>query len=166
VAFCRWLSKKEGKTYRLPTEAEWEYACRAGTTTRFNCGDDPDTLLESANMDHVKGRTEFPHVQELELPKDKPVTFTVPVGRFKPNRFGLYDMHGNVWEWTADRYGEDYYANSPVDDPQGPDDGHLRVRRGGAWHSYPIWVRSAFRNWNVPQSRCVNLGFRVVRNSE
>ena len=166
MAFCKWLSKKEGKTYRLPTEAEWEYACRAGTTTRFNCGDDPDTLLEAANMDHVKGRTEFPHVQELELPKDKPVTFTVPVGSFKPNRFGLYDMHGNVWEWCSDWYGEDYYANSPVDDPQGPDDGHLRVRRGGAWHSYPIWARASFRNWNMPASRCVNLGFRVVRNSE
>jgi formylglycine-generating enzyme required for sulfatase activity len=162
VAFCKWLSRKEGKTYRLPTEAEWEYACRAGTTTRYNNGDDPRKLARVANVGDDKGRTTFPHVQELDLPKDGLVKFTVPVGKFPPNRFGLCDMHGNVWEWCSDWYGADYYAHSRVDDPAGPESGTKRVRRGGAWHSFPLWARASFRNWNSPRSRCVNLGFRVA----
>jgi len=161
TAFCKWLSRKEGKTYRLPTEAEWEYACRAGTTTRYNNGDDPGALAKVANVGSDKGRTTFPHVQELDLPKDGAAKCTVPVGKFPPNRFGLCDMHGNVWEWCSDWYAADYYARSPVDDPAGPESGTKRVRRGGAWHSFPLWARAAFRNWNSPGSRCVNLGFRV-----
>jgi formylglycine-generating enzyme required for sulfatase activity len=164
VAFCAWLSRKEGKTYRLPTEAEWEYACRAGTTTRYHNGDDPDKLPEVANVADAKGRTTFPHVHELEIPPGSRPKFTAPVGSLKPNTFGLFDMHGNVWEWCADRYGEDYYAKSPLDDPTGPDADGLRVRRGGAWHSWPLWVRASFRNWNTPESRCLNLGFRAARN--
>ena len=163
VAFCQWLSRKEGKTYRLPTEAEWEYACRAQTTTRYQNGDDPAGLIAVSNTLDAKGRTTFPHVQELDLPPSEKLKFTVPVGSKKPNRFGLYDMHGNVWEWCADWYGEDYYSKSPVENPTGPDTGEVRVRRGGAWNSFPLWARASFRNWNTPQSRCVNLGFRVVR---
>jgi formylglycine-generating enzyme required for sulfatase activity len=163
VAFCQWLSSKEGKTYRLPTEAEWEYACRAQTATRYQNGDDPTDLVAVANTLDAKGRTTFPHVQELDLPPSDKLKFTVPVGSKKPNRFGLYDMHGNVWEWCADWYGEDYYSKSPVANPTGPDSGEVRVRRGGAWNSFPLWARASFRNWNTPQSRCVNLGFRVVR---
>ncbi|MFZ1936493.1 MAG: formylglycine-generating enzyme family protein [Thermoguttaceae bacterium] len=162
TAFCKWLSRKEGKTYRLPTEAEWEYACRAGTTTRYSNGDDPAALAEVANVGDDRGRTTFPHVQELDLPKDGPLKFTVAVGKFPPNRFGLCDMHGNVWEWCSDWYAADYYARSPVDDPTGPATGKLHVRRGGAWHSFPLWARASFRNWNTPRSRCVNLGFRVA----
>jgi formylglycine-generating enzyme len=162
TAFCKWLSRKEKKTYRLPTEAEWEYACRAGTTTRYNNGNNPEKLAQVANVGDDRGRTTFPHVQELDLPKDGQVTFTVAVGKFPPNRFGLCDMHGNVWEWCSDWYGADYYARSPVDDPSGPDSGTKHVRRGGAWHSFPLWARASFRNWNSPQSRCVNLGFRVA----
>jgi len=163
VAFCQWLSRKEGKTYRLPTEAEWEYACRGGTAARYNVGDDPDELPRSANVLDAKGRTTFPHVQEIEISKEGLPRFTVPVGGFPPNRFGLCDMHGNVWEWCSDWHAVDYYAHSPVDDPRGPETGAVRVRRGGAWNSFPLWARSAFRNWNTPSSRCVNLGFRVVR---
>ena len=162
VAFCKWLSAKEGKTYRLPTEAEWEYACRAGTETRYNNGNDPNGLAQVANVGDDRGRTTFPHVQELDIPKDSVPKFTVSVGKFPANRFGLCDMHGNVWEWCSDWYGADYYARSPVDDPRGPESGTRRVRRGGAWHSFPLWARAAFRNWNSPVSRCVNLGFRVV----
>ena len=162
VAFCQWLSKKEGKKYRLPTEAEWEYACRAGTTTRYNNGDDPDELPKVGQVNDARGRTTFPHVQELDITKGEAVKFTSPVGKLPANRFGLQDMHGNVWEWCSDWFGEDYYAKSPVDDPQGPATGNRRVRRGGAWNSYPLWARSAFRNWNTPWSRCVNLGFRVA----
>jgi formylglycine-generating enzyme len=162
VAFCRWLSRREGKSYRLPTEAEWEYAARAGAATRYANGDDPDALVRVGNVEDSKGRTTFPHVQELDIPPGSHPRFTMPVGRFPPNRFGLCDMHGNVWEWCSDWYGEDYYARSPVDDPQGPETGGRRVRRGGGWNSFPLWARASFRNWNTPASRCVNLGFRVV----
>jgi formylglycine-generating enzyme required for sulfatase activity len=161
VAFCQWLSRKEGKTYKLPTEAQWEYACRAGTSTRYSNGDDPDHLARVANVQDVAGRREFPHVHEIIMPKDG--KFTVAVGTLPPNSFGLYDMHGNVWQWCSDRYGEDYYAKSPVDDPTGPETGNRRVRRGGGWNSFPLYARASFRNWNVPESRCVNVGFRVLR---
>ncbi len=162
VAFCQWLSHKEGKQYRLPTEAQWEYACRARTATRYNVGDDPDSLLKFACIMDASGRKTFPHVQEIKISKDSPMHFTLPVGSFPPNAFGLYDMHGNVWEWCSDWYGEDYYAHSPTDDPTGPGSGNRRVRRGGGWNSFPLWARASFRNWNTPQSRCVNLGFRVA----
>jgi formylglycine-generating enzyme required for sulfatase activity len=163
AAFCQWLTRKEGKTYRLPSEAQWEYACRGQTTTRYYNGNDPAGLAAAANTLDDKGRTTFPHVQELtNLAGEKP-RFTVPVGGKEPNRFGLFDMHGNVWEWCADWYGEDYYAKSPLADPAGPDSGEVRVRRGGGWNSFPLWARASFRNWNTQKSRCVNLGFRVLR---
>ncbi|MCE9547459.1 MAG: formylglycine-generating enzyme family protein [Planctomycetia bacterium] len=161
--FCRWLSKKEGKKYRLPTEAEWEYACRAGTTTRYSFGDDPRGLGDAANVLDDRGRTTFPHVQELDIPAGSRAEFTKPTGKRKPNAWGLYDMHGNVWEWCSDWYGKDYYAKSPVDDPQGPATGSVRARRGGGWNSWPLWARVSMRNWNSPATRCVNVGFRVVR---
>ncbi len=162
VAFCRWLSRKEGKTYGLPSEAQWEYACRAETSKRYQNGDDPEGLIRVANTLDAKGRTTFPHVQELTFLADEKPQFTIPVGGKEANQFGLYDMHGNVWEWCADWYDADYYWKSPVDDPAGPESGNRRVRRGGAWNSFPLWARVSFRNWNTPQSRCVNLGLRVV----
>jgi hypothetical protein len=110
-----------------------------------------------------KGRKSFPHVQEMEIIDPGPDTFTAPVGSYRPNRWGLHDMHGNVWEWTGDWHGDDYYAQSPRDDPRGPADGEVRVRRGGGWNSFPLYARASFRNWNTAWSRCVNLGFRVVR---
>jgi formylglycine-generating enzyme required for sulfatase activity len=164
VAFCQWLSRQEDASYRLPTEAEWEYCCRAGTTTRYHIGDNPDLLPDVARVADGKRRTTFPHIQDMVIPKGESASFTAPVGRFKRNPFGLYDMHGNVWEWCSDWYGEDYYARSPVDDPRGPHSGKVRVRRGGGWNSFPLWARASFRNYNTPASRCVNLGFRVVRD--
>jgi formylglycine-generating enzyme required for sulfatase activity len=144
TAFSDWLSRQEGQEYRLPTEAEWEYACRAGTTTRFSFGADEDALGQyawySANS------------------KDR----THPVGEKKPNAFGLNDMHGNVWEWCWDGYDAAYYQKSPAVDPRGPDPASDRVLRGGGWSYVPRFARSAYRNRNVPGHRSDYLGFRLA----
>jgi formylglycine-generating enzyme required for sulfatase activity len=166
VAFCRWLSRREGRTYRLPTEAEWEYACRAGTSTRYAFGDDPEALCGFANLFDAESRDAFPGWGRYALTSSDGYVFTAPIGRFRPNAFGLYDMHGNVWEWCSDWYHDDYYAVSPVDDPKGPASGHLRSRRGGAWHSFAFYVRSCYRNFNTPRSRYPNLGLRVVLEAD
>jgi formylglycine-generating enzyme required for sulfatase activity len=164
VAFCDWLTQKEGVRYRLPTEAEWEYCCRAGTNTRYHNGNDPAALTEVARVADAKGRTVFPHVQDLEVVEEGPSSFTARVGSYPPNAWGLHDMHGNAWEWCSDWHANTYYSVSPVDDPQGSEDEDaVRVRRGGGWNSFPLFARASFRNWNQPRSRCVNLGFRVLR---
>ena len=107
MAFCKWLSQKEGKTYRLPTEAEWEYACRAGTTTRYYSGDDPETLAKVANVADAAAKAKLTRWMGTTKASDGYV-FTSPVGQFKPNTFSLCDMHGNAWQWCADWYDEDY----------------------------------------------------------
>jgi len=163
VAFCKWLSEKEGKKYRLPTEAQWEYACRAGARTRYAIGDDPESLPEVANLFDAESRKNWPQYAEFALKSSDGYAFTSPVGKFAPNSFGLHDMHGNVWEWCSDWHDDHYYAKSPVEDPQGPETGTVRVRRGGSWHTWPLYVRSAYRNWNSAKTRYVLVGFRVVR---
>jgi formylglycine-generating enzyme len=167
-AFCAWLSKKEGKKYRLPTEAEWEYACRAGTKTRYVSGDEPESVAKVGNIADAsgvaQGLKEFPDYKQFALKANDGHFTTAPVGSFAANAFGLHDMHGNVWEWCQDYYDENYYSKSPVDDPKGPADGSIYVRRGGAFHTFPLYVRSSFRNWNSPQTRYLNLGFRVARD--
>ncbi|MCY2993291.1 MAG: SUMF1/EgtB/PvdO family nonheme iron enzyme [Planctomycetota bacterium] len=178
VRFCNWLSRREGLTvcyrlvsgvsdaevwecdlwsggYRLPTEAEWEYACRAGTRTQFSNGDDLDSLGPFAWLvSNAKSRS-------------------WPAGRKLPNAWGLFDMHGNLWEWCHDWYGADDYtrpseesganlAVSPVDDPFGPPEATARVVRGGCWDSDAGDCRAALRFWSGPQYRCGILGFRVA----
>ena len=162
VAFCKWLSKRENKTYRLPTEAEWEYACRAGTTTRYYSGDDPETLAKVSNMADATLKAQFPDWKYTIKASDGYV-FTAPVGKFKPNAFGLYDMHGNAWQWCADWYDVGYYADSPVDDPTGPASGNVRVRRGGSWDFGPDITRSAKRGRGTPDYQSYGSGFRVAR---
>ena len=153
VTFCRKLSelpaeKAAGNVYRLPTEAEWAYACRAGTTTKFSFGDDDSELGDYAwyreNSDNK----------------------THPVGSKQPNAWGLYDMHGNVWEWCQDWYGD--YPGGAVTDPSGPASRSLnhrgkftRVFRGGSWRHDAKLCRSAYRSGFEPSQRYFNVGFRV-----
>ena len=167
VAFCEWLSRKEGKAYRLPTEAEWEYACRAGTTTRYYSGDDPETLAKVANVADATFRAGFPGFNPVLFTTIKAsdgYVYTSAVGQLKPNAFGLYDMHGNAGQWCADRYDLRYYGNSPTDDPKGPEVGSARVFRGGSWFKGPLLARSAARHFTEwPSDRDNTIGFRVVR---
>jgi formylglycine-generating enzyme required for sulfatase activity len=149
---CReFIEKLNGKvgggTFSLPTEAQWEYACRAGSTARYCFGDEESGLGEYA---WYHGNSD-----------DK----THPVGGKKRNAWGLYDMHGNVWEWCQDLYDGAYYANSPTDDPTGPATGPIRVFRGGSWNYGAGDCRSAHRGGGTPGSRDGDLGFRVARFS-
>jgi formylglycine-generating enzyme required for sulfatase activity len=149
VAFCEKLSRLTGDRYRLPTEAEWEYAARAGTRTRFYWGD-------SESESTVKQYAWYFNNSESK---------TQPVGQKKPNGWGLYDMAGNVWEWCSDWYGAAYYEESPARDPQGPQSGNKHVLRGGCWGSSAYYLRTAYRNMHRPVNRNNSVGFRVVRDA-
>ena len=150
VEFCGKLSampaeKTSGHVYRLPTEAEWEYACRSGTTTAYGFGDDASRLGDYGWFD---GNSD---------------SKTHPVGEKKPNAWGLYDMHGNVWEWCQDWYGD--YPSGSATDPTGATSGSFRVGRGGSWNNFARSCRSAYRNRSAPGDRYDGLGFRVLRSS-
>jgi formylglycine-generating enzyme required for sulfatase activity len=153
VEFCQRLSEKTGKTYRLPSEAEWEYACRAGTTTPFYFG-------ESITTDLVNYDGNYPYAS---APTGIYREETTEVGIFPPNAFGLYDMHGNVWEWCADPW-HDNYNGAPTDGSvwQKADSG-LFALRGGSWCNSARWTRAAYRDWYEPTNRSVSLGARLAR---
>jgi hypothetical protein len=142
------VSQKTGKTVRLPTEAEWEYACRAGSKTSFCYGDDDDFK----QLDDYAW-----YWRDMNSKRT-----THPVGQKKPNAWGLYDMHGNVRQWCGDWYDKTYYANAKTADPTGPDSGTLRVQRGGSWAGPPVFSRSASRGGWDPNERGTDFGFRVV----
>jgi formylglycine-generating enzyme required for sulfatase activity len=148
VAFCEKLSAKEGCTYRLPTEAEWEYACRASSITHSCFGGDP---LALGNYAWYEGKAWSAGQR-----------YAHSVGQKKPSGWGLYEMHGNVWEWCAGWYDSNYYANSPTVDPTGPSAGSRRVGRGGSWSSLAGVCRSALRFGSSPGTRGPILGFRVA----
>ncbi|MBU1700999.1 MAG: formylglycine-generating enzyme family protein [Candidatus Eisenbacteria bacterium] len=173
AAYCDWLSLSEGLTraydhgtwqcnghnpydaagYRLPTEAEWEYACRAGTQTPFHTGDCLDAGTE-ANCD---GNYPYPG-----CPSGPFVEWTVPVGSYPANGFGLYDMHGNLWEWCNDWYGA--YGGYETD-PEGPEAGSFRVLRGGGWFNVAQDCRSAVRYYDYPDFSLRYIGFRLARSA-
>jgi len=144
AAFCKTLAGRTAHPVRLPTEAEWEYACRAGSKTAFCCGDDEKRLPEYAWFRANSGSRAH------------------PVAQRKPNAWGLYDMHGNLWEWCADWYDRRYYTTSPKTDPAGPASGTTRVFRGGGWSSLPGACRSASRTGGAPNDKLSYVGFRAV----
>ncbi len=159
VEFCERLSalpeeRKAGRVYRLPTEAEWEHACRAGTSTAFSWG--PTACSTQANFsgnNPYGGGARGPYLER-----------TSSVGSYSPNAFGLYDLHGNVWEWCADRYAADYYHDSPPANPPGPAEGDTHVLRGGSWYIVGRGCRCAERCYTgeAPTTRTGSVGFRVA----
>lgn len=143
--FIQRLNQREnGEHYRLPTEAEWEYAARAGTASRYSFGDHADQARQYAWF--VDNSGEHTH----------------PVGKLQPNPWGLHDMHGNVFEWVQDWFDRDYYRTSPADDPRGPDSGKERVIRGGSWNAGPALLKSSSRFGVAPDLKGGGLGFRLV----
>lgn len=136
----------------LPTEAQWEYACRAGTHTPYSWGDGLNGTQANCNGLYPYGiYEEGPFIQKV-----------LPVKSFAPNSWGLYEMHGNVWEWCLDNYSPTYYQESSSEDPQGPEEADHRVIRGGGWRSFAWCCRSAFRDSDPPEYRGRTLGFRLI----
>lgn len=160
-AFCAWLSQREGMRYRLPTEAEWEYACRAGSETRFSSGDSADDLHRVANVLDLTTLEQLPGLGAKPAGLDG-WAFAAPVGSLPANAFGLRDMHGNVAEWCGDWYNRRYDADAPRTSPTGPEEGTYRVLRGGSWIHPPIRCRSAYRGFESPDFRSGYVGFRVA----
>jgi len=191
-AFCDWLSKQEGGKYRLPTEAEWEYACRAGTKTPYCSGQTPDSVYAFANVADAALYAEHPQdvlrqrIAGLDPGEGDGHVFTAPVASLKPNAWGLHDMHGNVWEWCSDKYSDRYYEQmlklarqrgsrndpEPIVDPQGPETtpqhkhGDWRSLRGGSWYVAPLQCRSSVRAFAEAADAFSYIGFRVVLEVE
>jgi formylglycine-generating enzyme required for sulfatase activity len=178
VEFCNRLSdlpeeKKAGRVYRLPTEAEWEYACRAGSETAYSFGASSKSLGDYAWFGNNSGSKELDSDALWAKVKNNPQEYvdtllsagyaTHPVGEKKPNAWGLYDMHGNVFEWCSDWYGD--YPKGAVSDPAGPRVGALRVRCGGGWGGEAASFRSASRRGSLPSDRGYSIGFRVALSS-
>ncbi len=145
VAYCKWLSQKTGYEYRLPTEAEWEYAAGGGSTHQKWAGTDNESLLRSYAWYGANSNGK-----------------THPIGGKQPNKLGLHDMSGNVWEWCSDWYSGYYYSKGPSSNPQGPKSGSFRVYRGGSWNDYATNCHVPYCNYYTPTHRSYDLGFRVV----
>jgi len=193
-AFCQWLSKKEGVTYRLPTEAEWEYFCRAGSEGHFSFGNKPaDLIHQHANIGDVSLEKEHPGtvlpqwVVDVERDPADGYAFTAPTASYQPNAWGLYDTHGNVWEWCIDQYRDTAYKNlvdaeiaehgapakgekvtllNPVNTTPQLEAIDSRVIRGGSFYTGPVMARAAVRAFWVADDAACYVGFRVVRDSE
>lgn len=166
-AFCQWLSRKEGRVYRLPTEAEWEFSCRAGTTTRWTSGDDRRELRRAANLADQALKRAYPDYQTGTADWDDGYAVTAPVGTSVANALGVHDMHGNAWEWCRDWYDSKYYGASPFENPLGPSTGSTKAVRGGGWNCMPKMCSSSLRigqrEVTFSSDTC---GFRVVCETE
>jgi len=158
AAFCDWLSAKEGRRYRLPTEAEWEYACRAGSRTAYVWGDNPEAGTGWANGADQTAKEVFTLFPAFNWSDG--YLYTSPAASFRPNAWGLYDMLGNALEWCGDWYGP--YPQGPVTDPTGAADGKEKVLRGGAFVYGPQRTRCAFRGRNLPEFENFYVGFRIL----
>ena len=162
LAFCRWLSEQEKRVYRLPTEAEWEYACRGRSQTAFCNGEDSEQVIEVGNIVDQDAKAKF--ADRIAVAGSDGHVFTAPVGSYQANAFGLHDMHGNVWEWTADWFGP--LPTTDQIDPQGPASGKDKVIRGGDWYHDWSFARCAQRFPIHPTLYRRHAGFRVVRETE
>jgi sulfatase modifying factor 1 len=164
TAYAKWLSRKTGKKYRLPTEAEWEFAARGNTKTSRYWGNKPDKACRYANGADLSAQAKIQGARSWSIHDcTDGFAYTAPVGRFRPNAFGLYDMLGNVWEWTEDNY-HDSYEGAPAVAGAWQGDGRKRVLRGGSWNNSPSNVRAAIRFGNKPDIRFSTFGFRVARS--
>ena len=150
--FIKKLNDRGKGRYRLPTEAEWEYCCRAGGAGLFGAAADSEGITVEK-------------IEEFSWCRNNAGNRTHPVGEKKPNAWGLYDMHGNVWEWCLDWYGTDFYKKAPGKDPRNNEPGTERVFRGGSWFLEPQNLRAGFRGGNLPNFKSQYVGFRLVRNS-
>jgi formylglycine-generating enzyme required for sulfatase activity len=156
------LNKREGKSYRLLTEAEWEYAARSGGKEyQYSWGNENP----SGNIADESAKNELSGLSIWKGYNDG-YAYTAPVGSFKPNELGIYDMSGNVYEWVSDWQEDNYYANSPKYNPKGPDKGKYKLLRGGAWDLQPETARTTSRYWNVAGARAVCMGFRLAHPPE
>jgi formylglycine-generating enzyme required for sulfatase activity len=159
--FCKWATKVTGRTVRLPTEAEWEYAARGPKGMKYPWGDKWEGI--TANVADASLRRAGFAMRWGEIKEDDGYPFTSPGGAFKNASWcGAFDMAGNAWHWCQDYWNDKYYAESPAVDPQGPATGGDRVLRGGRWFSVPAGCRSARRDHNRPSDRNASDGFRVV----
>jgi sulfatase modifying factor 1 len=163
-AFVKCLSDKEKKHYRLPTEAEWEYACRGGKATAYSWGPNPDTTGKVANVADRSFHKQFPRILGF-MDMDDGNTFTAPVGNYTPNGFGLYDMIGNAWEWVADYYAGDFLRAQKTN-PKGPEQGTDKIARGGGWGTTPDRARCAARFRDLAQNRFAGTSLRIAMDVE
>jgi formylglycine-generating enzyme len=161
VAFAQWLSQKSGQTYRLPTEAEWEYAARSGSKASHFWGNSPDEACKYANVADFTAKKQRPNWTTFFC--DDSFTVSAPVGSFAANGYGLNDMLGNVWEWCEDVYNSEAYGKLPKDNPVYKGSGEYRVMRGGGWSNGPLGIRSSHRVGLSPDFGHHALGFRLVK---
>jgi len=164
VAFSKWLSQQSGQKYRLPTEAEWEFAARAGSNQSHYWGNSSDEACKYANVADMTAKKQW--AKWTTFTCDDGYAVSAPVGKFMPNGYGLYDMLGNAWEWCEDIYNSEAYAKLPKDNPIFGGSGEYRVMRGGGWSNGPLGIRNSHRVGLSPDFGHHALGFRLVKTAQ